>query len=97
VDAALALPRPLLPRRFERPDADLALEREGVPLVQRRKRKAAVRVGGGERLSVEPLRGLGHRAHASSGTSSKRSTSTSPLSVSFSEGITESARKASVR
>ena len=32
-----------------------------------------------------------------SGTISKRSTSTSPRSVSFSDGITDSARKASVR
>ena len=37
------------------------------------------------------------RLHASSGTSSKRSTSTSPRSVIFSDGITESPRNESVR
>ena len=44
----------------------------------------------------EPERDFAHDA-TSSGTISKRSTSTRPRSVSFSDGITESARNASVR
>jgi hypothetical protein len=55
VDAALALARRVLGRRAQRPCPDLPLEREGLPLVERRDREAAVLVGGGECPSVELL------------------------------------------
>jgi hypothetical protein len=61
VHAALALARRVVRRRPERPGADLALERKGLPVVERRERKAAVLVGRGQGAVVELLGGLGHR------------------------------------
>jgi hypothetical protein len=60
-----AEPGPLLQRRRQqRADAQVALERERIPVLHRRHRQPAVRVGGRQRTRVQLLRGLGHASQS---------------------------------